>query len=430
MLEEERFEVSSYQLSLTFSSEKLYSEFSGRVTITLCIFDPLNKLELDIDPDWVQLESARVIQNKKVISSHLLIVEEDKKATLEFNNKVLTYGQAEIILSFKGKLGFETGQGLYSANSIVATQFEPNFASRVFPCFDSPALRSRVKLTLSIPEYIDGVVANMPKSNTVKVGKGVVKHVFEESPAMPVYLIAFAFGELEENITAEFESNIDDNPRKIPVRLLTPKNEQRFPCDHVLQKTVQTLQLCEAYFNCSYDLPKLDIVAVPKLCLGGMENWGCILINVAAGYRLSTEQKQKNFDDLIVHEVIHQWIGNSVGFSFQVKEGITMFLEKELYNTAALPSYACSTNENDQKSKNNNDQGLNASSSDSNEESKRDASSLFNGSMYRRSYNRVQNAAQRLGSVSFRQVLRDLCAQHLHSYVSGYEFSAALKAKL
>jgi len=62
--------------------------------------------------------------------------------------------------------------------------------------------------------------------------------------------------------------------------------------------------------------------------LVGMENYGFCFIHVLESEGLETSLIQLNSS--ILHEICHQWLGNFVGMSFALKEGLVQHVEKTL----------------------------------------------------------------------------------------------------
>ena len=64
---------------------------------------------------------------------------------------------------------------------IVATQFEPHYASACFPCVDEPSAKATFELIISVPDKEDTVLSNMPAKKTKQfTSENVVK--FTTSP--------------------------------------------------------------------------------------------------------------------------------------------------------------------------------------------------------------------------------------------------------
>src|SRR5690606_24272416 len=95
---------------------------------------------------------------------------------------------------------------------LFATQVESHHAREVFPCIDEPAAKATFDLTLLTPvDSNSTVLANTPivsqrkipnpqttgttKSKS-KTGGSIQETVFEQTPIMSTYLLAFAYGEM------------------------------------------------------------------------------------------------------------------------------------------------------------------------------------------------------------------------------------------
>lgn len=71
----------------------------------------------------------------------------------------------------------------------------------------------------------------------------------------------------------------------------------------------------EMAVNISYQLPKLDMVALPDFVSGAMENWGLLTYkerNLLYDHDLSTTASKQSIVNVISHEIAHQWFGNLV----------------------------------------------------------------------------------------------------------------------
>jgi len=77
-------------------------------------------------------------------------------------------------------------------STYLYTLLVPADANQLFPCFDQPDLKARVRLALTAPATWS-VVANGPALSADTAGAGVTTR-FAETPPISTYLIAFAAG--------------------------------------------------------------------------------------------------------------------------------------------------------------------------------------------------------------------------------------------
>jgi puromycin-sensitive aminopeptidase len=220
-------------------------------------------------------------------------------------------GSYTITMSFTGKITAPM-TGLYPCNFeaegqpkiLLATQFESHFARQVFPCIDEPEAKATFALKLEAPDS-GTLIANTPvKAASTKAGRQSV--LFETTPKMSTYLLAFVYGDLEF-----LESKTKAG---VTVRSYATGGNVKFT-KFALDMAVKCLDFYNDYYDIPYPLAKCDLVALPDFGSGAMENWGCITFREQA---LLVDPKNsslpvKQYVALVVaHELAHQWFGNLV----------------------------------------------------------------------------------------------------------------------
>lgn len=217
---------------------------------------------------------------------------------------------------FKGSSMESFYKSSYRGTPLYSTHFEPTDARRAFPCFDQPDMKATFSVTLKAPE---GFVA---LSNNALVSEKNGVFVFEKTPPMSTYIVAFVVGKL-----SYIETVMVRHPRKpsageladkktkleevgIPIRVYAQEEEKEWG-----RFSLEVATRCLKYFEIDYPLDKLDMVAVPSFAMGAMENWGLITYrSTSLLYDASTTstRSKENIAITVCHELAHMWFGNLV----------------------------------------------------------------------------------------------------------------------
>jgi aminopeptidase N len=219
-------------------------------------------------------------------------------------------GSYRLRIEYAGEVQ-RVGQGMfvveYTADAaparMLATQFQPGHARKVFPGFDEPAFRARFDLTVRAPDRHD-VVSNMPVSSA-HAADGLRATSFATTPPMPTYLLGIAVGEFD--VLADRQDGVE-------LRILTARG-RREQARYAMEATKQLLPYFADYFGQPYMLPKLDQLAIPGVRGGAMEDWGVISYNEALllyDPGRSAPRTKATVFNVVAHEIAHQWFGNLV----------------------------------------------------------------------------------------------------------------------
>jgi aminopeptidase N len=220
-------------------------------------------------------------------------------------------GQYTVTVEFKGQIT-RNMNGIYPCffehdgkeQELIATQFESHHAREVFPCIDEPEAKATFDLTLTTPKG-ETVLANTPAQESKTKGNQTTT-MFETTPKMSTYLLAFAYGNLGYK-EAKTKNGV------VVRAYATPDNVQF--TEFALDVAVRTLDFYTEYFGIPYPLPKADMIALPDFASGAMENWGLItyreqtLLVDPANTSLGTKQYVAM---VVAHELAHMWFGNLV----------------------------------------------------------------------------------------------------------------------
>ncbi|KAF2855094.1 aminopeptidase-like protein [Plenodomus tracheiphilus IPT5] len=303
--------------------------YKGTVKITTDITKEDGFNDLVLNAHQLKVEGAELKTGDKTRSvKNVSYDEKRQRVTLDFGEKIDYKGEAELEIKFEGTIN-NIMAGFYRSkykpkgevpasvakddefHYMFSTQFESCDARRAFPCFDEPNLKATFDVELEVPK--DQIaLSNMPEKE-IKPSKrdGFHTVVFERSPVMSTYLLAWAIGDFEY---VEAFTERKYNGKNIPVRVYTTrglKEQGRFALDNC-HKIVDYFS---EVFQIDYPLPKVDLLAVHEFSHGAMENWGLITYRTTAVLfdpATSADSYRNRVAYVVAHELAHQWFGNLV----------------------------------------------------------------------------------------------------------------------
>jgi aminopeptidase N len=189
---------------------------------------------------------------------------------------------------------------------IFYTNFEPIQARKCFPCFDEPNFKAIFSLEIAAPKN-KIVLANTSTKKVIDL-HGKLLHIFNNTPPMSTYLVAFYIGNIKNSVGKTFDGTI--------VRVFSKKS--KLHREYILSNLIKSMNIMTKFFDYKYPLDKLDLVFVPVLEGLAMENWGLIIYkenevdtDENAEWNASIFHKIES-TYTIFHEVAHQWFGNIV----------------------------------------------------------------------------------------------------------------------
>ena len=285
-------------LDLTRAEEKL---FSGTVIIS-------GKLV----GDAISLHAKDLTIHSALIDDQPVEFSHGEFDELRLSYPELSNGKHTVCIKFSGAIT-DAMHGLYPCyfthdgvkKQLFATQFESHHAREVFPCVDEPAAKATYDVTLvTDPELT--VLGNMPVVQQEE-NDDTLTTVFDQTPRMSSYLLAFVVGELHRK-TACTKSGVEVNIWATPA-------QSEDTLDFALDIATRSIDFYNEYFGMPYPLPKSDHVALPDFSSGAMENWGLITYRescLLADPKLTPESSKRFIATVIAHELSHQWFGNLV----------------------------------------------------------------------------------------------------------------------
>ncbi|EGC35999.1 hypothetical protein DICPUDRAFT_47371 [Dictyostelium purpureum] len=258
----------------------------------------------------IEIESAEILNNK---AKEIKYSVDEEVAVFKFKKELPVSRNATLKIRFRGKIN-DKGRGFYRSKYLVdgiehliySTQMEASDVRRVFPSFDEPSYKAIFNLKLTIDKDLQAISNTAEKKVTENKRDKSRAIEFKPTPKMSTYLVAFVIGDIEYN---EGYSSID----KTRVRVYKGKGVKE-SSELALQIAIKTLDFFVDYFNISYPLKDLKLVAIPDFTFYAMENMG--LLTFEDIYLLTSDKatlvNNKELVDMIAHEISHQWFGNLV----------------------------------------------------------------------------------------------------------------------
>jgi aminopeptidase N len=202
----------------------------------------------------------------------------------------LTYaGLPEPVRAPTDRLDFSTTGWTIAPGGTVWTMQEPYGAYSWYAVNDQPSDKAYYDATIRAPEGRVGVFNGELRSRTTSRGVTTTRWHLPEPAAS--YLITIAIG--------RFTETRDTGPHGLPITYWTPTGQP-----HVLRQVryaPRAVRYLEGLVG-RYPFPTLGVLVVPSN--SAMETQSMVTLGSRTGYPVSR--------DVIVHEIAHQWYGDTV----------------------------------------------------------------------------------------------------------------------
>ncbi|MDE3192064.1 MAG: M1 family metallopeptidase [Chloroflexota bacterium] len=296
-------DVRPRRYALRFDLDLAEWRSTGSARIDLDTAEPTKEIALhacEIEIDLARLDGEP--------AERISYDEDSQTAVLGFASTVARGGHT-LDLEWHGGIR-EALRGLYRSvrdeERYAATQFEAADARRAFPCFDEPEFKARYAIELVHPAGLTAV-GNMPIASQAQVDGGRVRTVFEETPPISSYLVAFTVGPYEATPVATTRTGY-------PVRVVVPPGLAK-RSEYARDAHVAAVEWLEEYTQVPYQYRKVDAIGLPDFEAGAMENPGAITYRVrllAADRETASLPVLKSVFAVAAHELTHMWWGDLV----------------------------------------------------------------------------------------------------------------------
>jgi aminopeptidase N len=256
------------------------------------------------------------IQAPRVLHGHLVL---PAGSLRDGENTVTADFVADIAPSGASIIRTEDGS---DGSTYLYTLLVPADANQLFPCFDQPDLKARLRLVLTAPADWS-VVANGPVVSSDTTGTHVTTG-FAPTPPISTYLMAFAAGPWQRRTATADGRTITAYVRR--------SRAGEADLDTLIALNGRALAWMERYFGRPYPFAKFDLVLAPAFPFGGMEHPGAVFYS-EDGFifreRPTLPRRLARYST-ILHEAAHQWFGDLITMRWfddlWLKEGFATFM--------------------------------------------------------------------------------------------------------
>nr|CAH7750129.1 unnamed protein product [Callosobruchus chinensis] len=301
--------------------------FEGHVVINVTVQHKTYEIVLHAHKD-LQIELKNVTQvapdddelkknstEANVFTPQMLTIETAEKVPkkplyqIAFGSPIKPGAQLQVYIQFSGPLFNDTSEGFFRssypdpvtkrAKWLAATHMRPNMARTVFPCYDEPAYKVPMVISVARPKHMIAI-SNMPVEKTADDSKlkDWVWVTFQKTPPIATYSIGVVISELSSlsyNLTGTAE--VPDVRVSIWARpdFINAVNDSSTKID-------KSLKILSELWGTPYPLPKIDIFALPNYqATKPSDAWGLIL------FKESELSGRGSWH--IIQELVYQWLG-------------------------------------------------------------------------------------------------------------------------
>ncbi|CAK94779.1 unnamed protein product (macronuclear) [Paramecium tetraurelia] len=313
-------QVKTLNTSISLEIDFVQQILTGRVILKMKAIKSVNKIQLDAK--MLSIKGVKVNDQETQFHYKELVVKElgdqleiftEKQENEEFQVEIIYSTQQNINNEQVAQNWLQPSQTFGNKHPFLFTQSEAIYARSLYPCQDSPSIKSTFDIELTVPAPLKAFGSGLLVQETSKDNKNIFQ--FKQPVAIPSYLFAICAGDLEKK-------KISERTFVISEPILINK------CANEFSDMEKYLSTIEEYLT-PYKWNEYTVIVLPKAFpYGGMENPNLTFLSP------SLVVGDKSETAVLIHEMIHSWSGNSMTCQnwecFWLNEGITTFIENKM----------------------------------------------------------------------------------------------------
>ena len=248
--------------------------------------------------------------------------------------KPLHRGSGNLTISFSSNLTWLIENGVVQGEkgfNYIFSDLGPTDARKKFPAWDEPRFKAQFDLYLIVPKN-NVALSNMAVMKTRSYSEKLDEIRFKTTPPISTYQLATVFGPKFHSTQLKSSNN---SSVKIQIHSINFRSYSNWQT--ALEMSEKLLNFYEFYFNHSYPLMKLDLLALKEFVPSSMEKLGILFFTEKelsiANRSLATEEDLNKLAKVLAHSIAHQWLGNIVSLrewkEFWLFEALASFMEHE-----------------------------------------------------------------------------------------------------
>jgi aminopeptidase N len=282
-------DVQHYNFALKLNDAD--NSIKGEATITVKFLKNASSFNIDLvkkKSDGKGMLVAQVKENGKAIQ----FTQNDEAVTLSAAAKINTIHSYTITYSGVPADGLIISTNKFGTRTFFGDNW-PNRAHNWLPCVDDPADKASVEFVVTAPDHYEVIANGLKTEEKALPNKQKLTH-WKETAVLPTKVMVIG--------AADFAIDHTGDVNQIPVySYVFPQNKDAGFKSYSMAKEILPffIKLVGAY-------PYKKLANVQsKTIFGGMENASAI-------FYFENSVTDNDIEELITHEISHQWFGNSV----------------------------------------------------------------------------------------------------------------------